>query len=111
MAVSQRTQSVGMCESSAHVSFAYRELRNIWPDHSRFDAREPDHFPEFMSTSLVRNPHCAVMLAALASFTAMSTSRAMRASKSSGVMIIGSTPSFASFSLMAALSIVATVSR
>ena len=52
----------------------------------------------FMSTSLVRNPHCDVILAALASFTAISTSWAMRASKSSGRMIIGSTPSFASFS-------------
>src|SRR6202008_889048 len=45
--------------------------------------------------------HFAAMPAALASVMAIGASRAMRASKSSGCMIISSTPSLASFSLTA----------
>ena len=50
------------------------------------------------------------MLAALASVTAIPASLAMRASKSCGCMVMGSTPSLASLSLTEELSIAFTIS-
>ena len=52
--------------------------------------------------------HCTVMFAAFASCTATPVSLATRASKSAGVITIGSTPSFDRRSCTTALSIAPT---